>query len=185
MDYTFDSVTYQAVRSWGLSEITAWLQKNKLGQHSSAFVRNDIYGGALLHLDHGVLKEMGITTGADLLRLISANRLMNNPVTSTPLTLNSSMLTAESCMNFANAPLSYAPPIISSNTPLQRSATMSHPSTHPVRTASPLPLNGSLPPLGVMQSARVMSMVNPLAHPMTPTQRAHTMEPPLSHLGSR
>ena len=35
-----------------------------------------------------------------------------------------------------------------------------------------------------MQSARVMSMVNPLAHPMRPTQRAHTMEPPLSDLGS-
>ena len=185
MDYTFDSVTYQAVRSWGLSEITAWLQKNKLGQHSSAFVRNDIYGGALLHLDHGVLKEMGITNVGDRLRLISAIRLLHKQCAMNAAPNNSSMLTAESCMNYANAPLSYAPPIISSNTPLQRSATMSHPSTHPVRTASPLPLNGSLPPLGVMQSARVMSMVNPLAHPITPTQRAHTMEPPLSDLGSR
>ena len=148
MDYTFDSVTYQSVRSWGLSEITAWLQKNKLGQHSSAFVRNDIYGGALLHLDHGVLKEMGITNVGDRLRLISAIRLLHKQCAMNSAPNNSSMMTTESCMNYANAPLSYAPSTISSSTPLQRSATMSLPSTHPVRTASPLPLNGSLPPLG-------------------------------------
>lgn len=185
MDYTFDSVTYQTVRSWGLSEITAWLQKNKLGQHSSAFVRNDIYGGALLHLDHSVLKEMGITNVGDRLRLISAIRLLHKQCAINAAPNTSSMMTPESCMNYASSPMHYGPTTTSSATPLQRSATMSYTSTHPMRSASPLSFNAPSPQIGVMQSARVMSTGNPLVCPSTPIQRAHSIENPLSDSGSR
>ncbi|WFD04234.1 mitogen-activated protein kinase kinase kinase [Malassezia obtusa] len=65
------------VRLWSVSEVLAWLHECHLGQHASVFAENDIQGTALLELDQAALKEMGLTSMGERLRILAAIRALH------------------------------------------------------------------------------------------------------------
>ncbi|WFC96323.1 mitogen-activated protein kinase kinase kinase [Malassezia brasiliensis] len=65
------------VRNWSVPEVLAWLHECHLGQHAPVFADNDIQGTALLELDQAALKEMGLASMGDRLRILAAIRALN------------------------------------------------------------------------------------------------------------
>lgn len=70
-------MTYYSVSSWSTNDILSWLQESNLSQHMGKFEENDIQGSVLLQLDHTALKEMGIISVGERLRLLGAIRTLN------------------------------------------------------------------------------------------------------------
>lgn len=65
-------INFDEVLRWSESEVCAWLQSVRLGQHAATFARNDIPGAVLFDLDAPTLKEMGVATVGDRIRVTSA-----------------------------------------------------------------------------------------------------------------
>jgi mitogen-activated protein kinase kinase kinase len=66
-------MTYQEfLRTWSDNHVARWLADIKCGIHASTFKANDIRGDVLLELDQVTLKEMGITSIGDRLRIVNA-----------------------------------------------------------------------------------------------------------------
>ncbi|KAI8853537.1 hypothetical protein BC829DRAFT_486842 [Chytridium lagenaria] len=51
-----------AVESWSSYEVGSWLKSVGLGAYESNFIENDISGDILVHADHGMLKELGVSS---------------------------------------------------------------------------------------------------------------------------
>ena len=58
------------VRTWGNSEIAAFLALHRCGHYASAFQRNDIDGRVLLDLDMTSLKDMGVAKVGERVKLL-------------------------------------------------------------------------------------------------------------------
>ncbi|KAN0062014.1 ATP binding [Thecaphora frezii] len=69
--------TYDDVRKWEDADIASWLQSARLGTHAATFVENDIRGSVLLDVDQAALKEMGITSVGDRVRIFAAIKALN------------------------------------------------------------------------------------------------------------
>lgn len=63
---------FSLVARWEEPAVTAWLQTLRLGSHSSTFARNDITGAVLLDVDQSALKDMGISSVGDRIRIFTA-----------------------------------------------------------------------------------------------------------------
>ncbi|KAF9170150.1 ATP binding [Mortierella sp. AD011] len=63
---------YEIMRQWDDEGIATWLHDNKMSQYDKLFVEHCVRGAALLELDHYALKEMGISSLADRIRLLTA-----------------------------------------------------------------------------------------------------------------
>lgn len=63
---------FDDVLRWDENEVIAWLQSVRLSAHSSAFTKNDISGAVLFDIDNGFLKEMGVMSVGDRIRITSA-----------------------------------------------------------------------------------------------------------------
>ncbi|XP_053419274.1 diacylglycerol kinase eta isoform X1 [Nycticebus coucang] len=50
----------QPVQKWGTEEVAAWLDLLNLGEYKDIFIRHDIRGAELLHLERRDLKDLGI-----------------------------------------------------------------------------------------------------------------------------
>ena len=73
------------VRSWSVPEVLAWLHECHLGQHAPVFADNDIQGTALLELDQAALKEMGLASMGDRLRILAAIRALHKRTQDAPV----------------------------------------------------------------------------------------------------
>ncbi|TBU35895.1 Pkinase-domain-containing protein [Dichomitus squalens] len=60
------------LRSWTDAHVAHWLSDIKCGHHAATFRANDIRGDVLLELDQMTLKEMGMTSIGDRLRIVNA-----------------------------------------------------------------------------------------------------------------
>ena len=60
------------LRTWTDSHISTWLTNIKCGHHATIFRASDIRGDVLLDLDHTTLKEIGIASVGDRLRILNA-----------------------------------------------------------------------------------------------------------------
>ncbi|TFK89132.1 Pkinase-domain-containing protein [Polyporus arcularius HHB13444] len=60
------------LRSWTDAHIALWLADIKCGHQAATFRANDIRSDVLLELDQATLKEMGITSVGDRLRILNA-----------------------------------------------------------------------------------------------------------------
>ncbi|XP_041974218.1 diacylglycerol kinase eta [Aricia agestis] len=58
------------VRSWGISEVQAWLETLDLGEYSEAFARHDVTGRELLSLARRDLRDLGITKVGHVKRIL-------------------------------------------------------------------------------------------------------------------
>ncbi|KAG0237968.1 ATP binding [Actinomortierella wolfii] len=63
---------YETVRQWDEVDVSQWLQEHKLGQHDRVFNEHYIRGLALLELDHYAMREMGIKSLGDRIRIMTA-----------------------------------------------------------------------------------------------------------------
>ncbi|PWZ02484.1 Pkinase-domain-containing protein [Testicularia cyperi] len=69
--------TYDDIRRWDDAEVANWLQSSRLGHHAGTFANNDIRGSVLLDVDQAALKEMGITSVGDRVRIFAAIKTLN------------------------------------------------------------------------------------------------------------
>ncbi|KAF8077912.1 ste11-like protein [Lyophyllum atratum] len=60
------------IRTWSDSHVARWLADIKCGNHATTFKANDIRGDILLELDQQTLKEMGVSSIGDRLRIVNA-----------------------------------------------------------------------------------------------------------------
>jgi mitogen-activated protein kinase kinase kinase len=60
------------IRTWSDSHVARWLSDIKCGNHAATFKANDIRGDILLELDQVTLKEMGVSSIGDRLRIVNA-----------------------------------------------------------------------------------------------------------------
>ncbi|KAF9978528.1 ATP binding [Actinomortierella ambigua] len=63
---------YEMVRHWDDVDVSQWLQEHKLGQHDRVFNEHYIRGLAVLELDHYAMREMGIKSLGDRIRIMTA-----------------------------------------------------------------------------------------------------------------
>ena len=74
---TAEPVTFSTVRSWTPQDVSEFLRRSNLGQYVPLFERNDIEGTALFLLDQVHMKEMGVASVGDRLRLHAAIRTLH------------------------------------------------------------------------------------------------------------
>lgn len=60
------------LKSWDDGHVSRWLQDHKCGTHAGIFIEHDIRGDVILELDNATLKEMGIASVGDRVRILSA-----------------------------------------------------------------------------------------------------------------
>ena len=60
------------LRTWSDAHVSTWLTNIKCGHHSATFRTSDIRGDVLLELDQVTLKEIGVVSVGDRLRILSA-----------------------------------------------------------------------------------------------------------------
>ncbi|XP_028903680.1 diacylglycerol kinase eta isoform X2 [Ornithorhynchus anatinus] len=60
----------QPVQKWGTDEVAAWLDLLSLGEYKETFIRHDIRGAELLHLERRDLKDLGITKVGHMKRIL-------------------------------------------------------------------------------------------------------------------
>ncbi|GLB34919.1 putative ras-binding domain of Byr2 [Lyophyllum shimeji] len=77
------------LRTWTDNHVARWLTDIKCGNHAATFKVNDIRGDILLELDQQTLKEMGIASIGDRLRIVNAVKALRQRaavrVVSTPV----------------------------------------------------------------------------------------------------
>lgn len=74
-------VSYLAfLRTWTDDDVLRWLTEIKCNCHGETFKSNDIRGDILLELDQMTLKEMGIVSIGDRLRILNAVKLLRQRV---------------------------------------------------------------------------------------------------------
>ncbi|KAF9052984.1 hypothetical protein BJ165DRAFT_828195 [Panaeolus papilionaceus] len=74
-------ISYAAfLRTWNDDHVLKWLTEIKCASHYDAFTTNEIKGDVLLELDQTTLKEMGITSIGDRLRIINAVKVLRQRV---------------------------------------------------------------------------------------------------------
>ncbi|KAM7321274.1 hypothetical protein ACRRTK_019366 [Alexandromys fortis] len=68
------------VQNWGTEEVAAWLDLLSLGEYKEIFIRHDIRGAELLHLERRDLKDLGIPKVGHMKRILQGiKELEKNP----------------------------------------------------------------------------------------------------------
>ena len=76
-------MTYaEFIRTWTDSQVARWLTDIKCGCHNETFKANDIRGDVILELDQASLKEIGIASIGDRLRILNAVKSLRQRVAS-------------------------------------------------------------------------------------------------------
>ncbi|KAJ8282553.1 hypothetical protein COCON_G00050720 [Conger conger] len=64
----------QSVQRWGTEEVAAWLEQLGLGEYKGTFVRHDVRGSELLHLERRDLKDLGISKVGHVKRILQGTK---------------------------------------------------------------------------------------------------------------
>jgi len=84
-------MTYaEFIRTWTDIQVARWLTDIKCGCHDGTFKANDIRGDVILELDQASLKEIGIASIGDRLRILNAVKTLRQRVASRTVTSPSS-----------------------------------------------------------------------------------------------
>lgn len=76
------------IKRWSETDVAAWLSSHNLAHHAPTFARNDINGNVLMDVDQAALKDMGIATVGDRIRLFSAIKQLRKRCTESASYLN-------------------------------------------------------------------------------------------------
>ncbi|KAK4048312.1 ATP binding [Microbotryomycetes sp. JL201] len=75
------------VKTWDDERVGHWLAQIGAGQHQDTFQRNDIRGHVLLDVDQAALKEMGVRSVGDRVKITVAIKALRNKCTSSAASL--------------------------------------------------------------------------------------------------
>ncbi|XP_043987283.1 diacylglycerol kinase eta isoform X3 [Gambusia affinis] len=64
----------QSVERWGTEEVGVWLEQLSLGEYRETFIRHDIRGSELLHLERRDLKDLGISKVGHMKRILQGTK---------------------------------------------------------------------------------------------------------------
>ncbi|XP_068602188.1 diacylglycerol kinase eta [Brachionichthys hirsutus] len=64
----------QSVERWGTEEVGVWLEQLSLGEYRDAFIRHDVQGSELLHLERRDLKDLGISKVGHMKRILQGTK---------------------------------------------------------------------------------------------------------------
>ncbi|XP_067371876.1 diacylglycerol kinase eta isoform X11 [Channa argus] len=64
----------QSVERWGTEEVGIWLEQLNLGEYRDIFIRHDIRGSELLHLERRDLKDLGISKVGHMKRILQGTK---------------------------------------------------------------------------------------------------------------
>ncbi|XP_043104543.1 diacylglycerol kinase eta isoform X5 [Puntigrus tetrazona] len=64
----------QSVQRWGTEEVAVWLEQLSLGEYKETFIRHDIRGSELLHLERRDLKDLGISKVGHMKRILQGTK---------------------------------------------------------------------------------------------------------------
>ncbi|XP_028291828.1 diacylglycerol kinase eta isoform X1 [Gouania willdenowi] len=64
----------QSVERWGTEEVGVWLEQLSLGEYRETFIRHDIRGSELLHLERRDLKDLGISKVGHMKRILQGSK---------------------------------------------------------------------------------------------------------------
>ncbi|XP_031417052.1 diacylglycerol kinase eta isoform X3 [Clupea harengus] len=64
----------QSVQRWGTEEVATWLEQLSLGEYKDTFIRHDIRGSELLHLERRDLKDLGISKVGHMKRILQGTK---------------------------------------------------------------------------------------------------------------
>ncbi|KAM6978913.1 diacylglycerol kinase eta isoform 3-T3 [Tautogolabrus adspersus] len=64
----------QSVERWGTEEVGVWLEQLSLGEYRDNFIRHDIRGSELLHLERRDLKDLGISKVGHMKRILQGTK---------------------------------------------------------------------------------------------------------------
>ncbi|KAA8593113.1 hypothetical protein FQN60_018568 [Etheostoma spectabile] len=64
----------QSVERWGTEEVGIWLEQLSLGEYRDTFIRHDIRGSELLHLERRDLKDLGISKVGHMKRILQGTK---------------------------------------------------------------------------------------------------------------
>nr|XP_057937644.1 diacylglycerol kinase eta isoform X7 [Doryrhamphus excisus] len=64
----------QSVDRWGTEEVGVWLEQLSLGEYRDTFIRHDIRGSELLHLERRDLKDLGISKVGHMKRILQGTK---------------------------------------------------------------------------------------------------------------
>jgi mitogen-activated protein kinase kinase kinase len=101
MDHPPGMTYAEFIRTWTDSQVARWLTDIKCGCHNETFKANDIRGDVILELDQASLKEIGIASIGDRLRILNAvktlrQRVASRSLTPPPVQTNTSALQSDS-----------------------------------------------------------------------------------------
>ena len=127
------------IKTWSDNHVARWLADIKCGAHATSFKMNDIRGDILLELDQQTLKEMGVSSIGDRVRIVNAVKALRQRAASRLLERP-----RQDCAAEARSPPSYDRNTSDKNTrntsdPVQNTRLTSR-STRP----APLQLNSNL-----------------------------------------
>ncbi|KAG5283705.1 hypothetical protein AALO_G00045070 [Alosa alosa] len=63
-----------SVQRWGTEEVATWLEQLSLGEYKDTFIRHDIRGSELLHLERRDLKDLGISKVGHMKRILQGTK---------------------------------------------------------------------------------------------------------------
>lgn len=72
------------IGTWSDAHVSRWLSDIKCGNHATTFKDNDIRGDILLELDQVTLKEMGVASIGDRLRIVNAVKTLRQKCAAPP-----------------------------------------------------------------------------------------------------
>jgi len=101
----------ELIKTWSDSDVARWLSENKIGHLANAFKANDIRSDVILDLNQDSLKEMGIKSVGERIRVLNAVKVLRQR--------NSLYLMSRSALSLATDDL----PRSRENSPTQRGAT--------------------------------------------------------------
>ncbi|XP_070831384.1 diacylglycerol kinase eta isoform X4 [Chaetodon trifascialis] len=64
----------QSVERWGTEDVGIWLEQLSLGEYRDTFIRHDIRGSELLHLERRDLKDLGISKVGHMKRILQGTK---------------------------------------------------------------------------------------------------------------
>jgi len=99
----------ELIKAWSDSDVARWLAENRVGHLANAFKANDIRSDVILDLNEGSLKEMGIKSVGERIRVLNAVKVLRQR--------NSLYLMSRSTLATDDSPSSR------DNSPTQRAAT--------------------------------------------------------------
>lgn len=62
----------QDIKSWGTTEVVAWLESLQLSEYKDNFIQHDIQGQELLSLSRRDLRDLGVAKVGHIKRILQA-----------------------------------------------------------------------------------------------------------------